>query len=70
MTAIEPMGEAVVASGKKVSCSAGDDAVRTLLFLALSDPVGAKELFPDYRLTRLVLTRFDMDTWTRRPLSI
>ena len=61
MTAVEPTGEAVVASGKKVSCSAGDDAVRTLLFLALSDPVGAKELFPDYRLTRLVLTRFDMD---------
>jgi hypothetical protein len=62
MTAVEPTGEAVVASGKKVfPCSAGDDAVRTLLFLAPSDPVGAKELFPDYRLTRLVLTRFDMD---------
>lgn len=39
----------------------GEDAVRTLLSLASSDPVGAKERYPGYRLTRLVLARFDMD---------
>jgi hypothetical protein len=62
MTAVDPTGETVVVSGENVfpGC-AGDDAVRTLLSLASSHPVGAKERFPDYRLTRLVLTRFDMD---------
>jgi hypothetical protein len=62
MTAVDPTGETVVVSGENVlpGC-AGDDAVRTLLSLASSDPVGAKERFPNYRLTRLVLTRFDMD---------
>ncbi len=62
MTAVAPIGEAVVPSGEKVfSGNASDDVVRTLLSLASSDPVGAKERFPDYRLTRLVLDRFDMD---------
>jgi hypothetical protein len=62
MTAVDPTGETAVVSGENVlpGC-AGDDAVRTLLSLATSDPVGAKERFPDYRLTQLVLTRFDMN---------
>jgi hypothetical protein len=62
MTAVDPTGEKIVVSGEKVfpGC-AGDDAVRTLLSLASSDLAGAEERFPGYRLTRLVLTRFDMD---------
>ena len=62
MTAADPMGETAVVSRENVlpGC-AGDEAVRALLSLASSDPVGAKERFPNYRLTRLVLTRFDMD---------
>jgi hypothetical protein len=62
MTAVDSTGEKVVVSGESVfPGSAGDDAVRTLLSLALSDPRKARDRFPDYRLTRLVLTRFDMD---------
>jgi hypothetical protein len=62
MTAFDPARETAVVSGENVlpGC-AGDDAVRTLLSLALSDPRKARDRFPDYRLTRLVLTRFDMD---------
>jgi hypothetical protein len=62
MTTVDPTREAVVVSGENVfPGSAGDDDVRALLSLASSDPSKAKERFPDYRLTRLVLTRFDMD---------
>ena len=62
MTAVDSTGEKVVVSGESVFPGpAGDDAVRTLLSLALSDPRKARDRFPDYRLTRLVLTRFDMD---------
>jgi hypothetical protein len=39
----------------------GEDAVQSLLSLASSDPVCAKERYPGFRLTRLVLARFDMD---------
>ena len=62
MTTIDPARETVVVSGENVfPGGAGDDDVRALLSLALSDPRKARDRFPDYRLTRLVLTRFDMD---------
>jgi hypothetical protein len=62
MTTVDPARETVVVSGENVfPGGAGDDDVRGLLSLALSDPSKARDRFPDYRLTRLVLTRFDMD---------
>jgi hypothetical protein len=62
MTTVDPARETVVVSGENVfPGGAGDDDVRALLSLALSDPSKARDRFPDYRLTRLVLTRFDMD---------
>jgi hypothetical protein len=62
MTTVDPGRETVVVSGENVfPGGAGDDDVRALLSLALSDPRKARDRFPDYRLTRLVLTRLDMD---------
>jgi hypothetical protein len=62
MTTIDFARETVVVSGENVfSGGADDDDVRALLSLALSDPSKARDRFPNYRLTRLVLTRFDMD---------
>src|SRR5689334_6620767 len=37
------------------------DDIRTLLALALCDPPHARERFPEFRLTRLVTARLDMD---------
>jgi hypothetical protein len=62
MTTVDAARETVVVSGENVfPGGAGDDDVRALLSLALPDPRKARDRFPDYRLTRLVLTRFDMD---------
>jgi hypothetical protein len=62
MTTVGPAREMVVVSGENVFPGGpGDDDVRAWLSLALSDPSKAKDRFPDYRLTRLVLTRLDMD---------
>jgi hypothetical protein len=62
MTTVDPARETVVVSGENVfPGGADDDDVRALLSLALSDPRKARDRFPDYRLTRLVLSRFDMD---------
>jgi hypothetical protein len=62
MTAIGPGRTADVAAAESmVPDGAGDNTVQTLLSLTSSDRRGAKERFPDYRLTRLVLARFDMN---------
>lgn len=39
----------------------GDDGIWAMLSSPSSDPILFKERFPEYRLTRLVLNRFDMD---------
>jgi hypothetical protein len=39
----------------------GDDGIRAMLSSPTSDPILSKARFPEYRLTRLVLNRFDMD---------
>jgi hypothetical protein len=44
--------------GKIVS---GGTDVERLMFLAATDPAAAVEAFPDFRMTRLVAARFDMD---------
>jgi hypothetical protein len=41
--------------------SSGDEGIRTMLSSSSPDPVLSKARFPEYRLTRLVLNRFDMD---------
>ncbi|MDB5620389.1 hypothetical protein [Tardiphaga sp.] len=62
MTIADPPGGTAIASEADIILSgAGSDSVRTLLSLSSSDSVEAKEVFPEYRLTRLVLNRFDMD---------
>lgn len=62
MTSFDHTPSAAVASGEQAfPGGAGEDCVRALLSLSPSDVNRAKERFPDYRLTRLVLARFDMD---------
>src|SRR6202051_3229284 len=62
MTTVDPARETVDVSGENVfPGSAGDDYVRALLSLASSDPRRAQERCTHYSLTRLFLSRFDMD---------
>jgi len=50
----------VVVGESALPGSSGDEGIRTMLSQTSSDAI-SKAQFPEYRLTRLVLNRFDMD---------
>jgi hypothetical protein len=61
MIPVDLASHASVALAEQAFPGASDHGIRTMLSSASADPSRAKARFPDYRLTRLVLNRFDMD---------